>query len=165
MDSKPRKLMTVCIIHQHPRVLLGMKKIGFGAGRWNGFGGKVEEGETVEAAARREVKEEAGVELHDIDHVGIIEFTFEDEPKTFEVHFFRGGEFSGEPIETEEMRPQWFELTDIPFSQMWSSDAYWLPFFLKGRKFRGKFHFDRPSTPEYSAQILRKEIEEVEDLS
>ena len=38
-----KKLLTLTIIYQHPKVLLGMKKRGFGAGRWNGFGGKVED--------------------------------------------------------------------------------------------------------------------------
>ena len=38
-----------------------MKKRGFGAGRWNGFGGKVAPAETIEDAARRELLEEAGV--------------------------------------------------------------------------------------------------------
>ncbi|CAN0505072.1 unnamed protein product, partial [Ectocarpus sp. 12 AP-2014] len=32
-------------------ILLGMKKRGFGEGKWNGFGGKVESGESVEEAA------------------------------------------------------------------------------------------------------------------
>jgi 8-oxo-dGTP pyrophosphatase MutT (NUDIX family) len=34
-------------------ILLGMKKRGFGAGKWNGFGGKLEENESNEAAAKR----------------------------------------------------------------------------------------------------------------
>lgn len=38
-------------------VLLGWKKRGFGAFRYNGFGGKVEPGETVAAAAARELLE------------------------------------------------------------------------------------------------------------
>ena len=37
-----------------------MKKRGFGEGKWNGFGGKVEVGETIVEAAAREVKEECG---------------------------------------------------------------------------------------------------------
>ena len=37
-----------------------MKKRGFGVGKWNGFGGKVEAGETVVEAAAREVTEECG---------------------------------------------------------------------------------------------------------
>jgi 8-oxo-dGTP pyrophosphatase MutT (NUDIX family) len=32
-------------------VLLGFKKIGFGAGKFKGFGGKVESGETILQAA------------------------------------------------------------------------------------------------------------------
>ncbi len=59
-----KKLLTLCIVHQHPRVLLGMKKRGFGIGHWNGFGGKVEEGESIEEAAKREVKEEAAEECY-----------------------------------------------------------------------------------------------------
>ena len=55
-----KKILTLCVIYQHPRVLLGMKKRGFGKGRWNGFGGKVKEGETIEEATKRETLEEAG---------------------------------------------------------------------------------------------------------
>lgn len=34
-------------------ILLGMKKRGFGMGKWNGFGGKIEGDETTEEGARR----------------------------------------------------------------------------------------------------------------
>jgi 8-oxo-dGTP diphosphatase/2-hydroxy-dATP diphosphatase len=37
------------------KICLGMKKRGFGASRWNGFGGKVNEEEEIEDAAIREV--------------------------------------------------------------------------------------------------------------
>lgn len=47
------KLLTLVLVVQPGKVLLGMKKRGFGAGKWNGFGGKVEPGETIEAGARR----------------------------------------------------------------------------------------------------------------
>ena len=40
-----------------------MKKRSFGAGKWNGFGGKVKEGEEIHEAAKRETKEEAGISL------------------------------------------------------------------------------------------------------
>ena len=42
-------------------VLLGMKKRGFGVGKWNGFGGKVENGETVFDGAMRELQEECSI--------------------------------------------------------------------------------------------------------
>lgn len=47
------KLLTLVLVVQPGRVLLGMKKRGFGAGKWNGFGGKVQPGETIEEAARQ----------------------------------------------------------------------------------------------------------------
>ncbi len=34
-------------------MLLGLKKRGFGAGKWNGFGGKVNPGEDIVDAALR----------------------------------------------------------------------------------------------------------------
>ncbi|XP_044836569.1 7,8-dihydro-8-oxoguanine triphosphatase isoform X3 [Mauremys mutica] len=45
------KLFTLVLVVQPQQVLLGMKKRGFGAGRWNGFGGKVQVDETIEQAA------------------------------------------------------------------------------------------------------------------
>lgn len=47
------RLYTLVLVLQPQRVLLGMKKRGFGAGRWNGFGGKVQDGETIEDGAKR----------------------------------------------------------------------------------------------------------------
>ena len=49
----PNKLLTLLFVVESDRVLLGMKKRGFGAGRWNGFGGKVDLDETIEEAAKR----------------------------------------------------------------------------------------------------------------
>ncbi|XP_064232615.1 uncharacterized protein LOC135268091 isoform X5 [Aotus nancymaae] len=46
------RLYTLVLVLQPQRVLLGMKKRGFGAGHWNGFGGKVQEGETIEEGAK-----------------------------------------------------------------------------------------------------------------
>lgn len=42
------------------QILLAMKKRGFGAGKWNGAGGKINAGETIEEATTREVDEELG---------------------------------------------------------------------------------------------------------
>lgn len=164
MEQKKKKVLTLCMVVQDQRILLGMKKKGFGVGRWNGFGGKVEEGETIEQAATREVHEESGIRVSEMEKVGIINFEFENEPKVLEVHIFRVMNFTGEPTESEEMKPQWFDVDEIPYNEMWSDDIYWLPLILQGKKFKGTFFFDKPSTAEYSAKILRKEMIEVKSL-
>ncbi len=153
-----KKVMTLCIIQKDDQVLLGMKKRGFGAGRWNGFGGKTQEGENIEEAAQRELYEEAGLRASDLMPMGVLDFSFENDPKILEVHVFRATEVQGTPIETEEMKPQWFAIDNIPYHQMWSDDEHWLPLLLAGKKFKGDVFFDTPSTEKYSARIIKKSI-------
>ena len=59
------KLLTLVLIRDKLSgdVLLGMKKRGFGIGKWNGFGGKVKDGETIRECAMRETQEECGLEV------------------------------------------------------------------------------------------------------
>jgi 8-oxo-dGTP diphosphatase/2-hydroxy-dATP diphosphatase len=156
-----KKQLTLCVVIRDNKILLGMKKRGFGVGRWNGFGGKVDAGETIEDAAKRELKEESGIVAKALEKIGILEFEFQNDPKILEVHIFRIDRFEGEPIETEEMRPKWFDKATIPYDQMWSDDIYWLPLLLAGKKFRGRFLFDKPSDADYASKIISKEIEEV----
>ncbi len=142
MDSKsPKKILTLCIAVDDNRVLLGMKKRGFGVGRWNGFGGKLAPGETVEQAARREMLEEAGVTIGKMEKLGLIEFEWQGNPEIHEVHLFKVHSFADNPIETEEMKPQWFGFDEIPFHSMWADDPLWFPLFLDNRTFKAYFLF------------------------
>lgn len=136
-----RTVTTLCIIHQHPKILLGMKKRGFGVGRWNGFGGKINKDESIEESLVREIKEEAGIELNDFEKVGLLEFEFVKNGEIVEVHLFKTNNFNGEPEESEEMKPRWFHIDEIPFTEMWPDDFYWMPLFLRGEKFKGRFLF------------------------
>lgn len=141
-----------------------MKKRGFGVGRWNGFGGKLHDEETIEVAAMRELKEETCLEAQEMSKRGILNFKFEDDSSLLEVHIYSIDKFDGIPKETEEMRPQWFRVDEIPFDNMWSDDIFWMPLFLAGKKFKGTFRFDKPSNVEYSAKIIRQELMEVDEL-
>lgn len=146
------------MIRQPERILLGMKKRGFGMGHWNGFGGKVEPGEDITAAAEREVLEEAGITVNNLEQRGILNFEFENEPDTLEVHVFTTDQFVGEPTESDEMRPQWFSLDAIPQDSMWPDDPYWLPLFLAGKCFIGSFKYHDLKT------LTSTEVEEVPEF-
>jgi mutator protein MutT len=124
------------------RVCLAMKKRGFGKGRWNGAGGKVEQGETIEDAAKREVEEEIGVSLEQMEKVAELEFTFPHNSAFDQrVHVYTSEEWGGEITESEEMKPEWFMVEEIPFKDMWADDEFWLPFVIAGEKVRGAFTF------------------------
>lgn len=114
-------------------VLLGMKKRGFGVGKWNGYGGKLEATETIEQCAVRELEEESGIVAKDMTRKGYIVFKIFDVNKLLRVHVFETWDFAGEAVETEEMRPLWYKDTDVPFDKMWGDDKYWLPTVLGGQ--------------------------------
>ncbi len=124
-------------------IVLAMKKRGFGAGKWNGAGGKLEGDETFEENAIREVKEELGVKiaLKDLDKATEIMFNFKD-GKQILAHYYLVRHWQGEPSESEEMAPKVFKYNEVPYDQMWVDDILWLPEVLKGNKFRGEFFFN-----------------------
>jgi 8-oxo-dGTP diphosphatase len=131
------------------QILLALKKRGFGIGKWNGYGGKPEGGEDLLSCAVRETAEEIGVQIEkaDLNHLGRLEFYFTDNPSwNQEVNIFKVHKWNGEPVETDEMRPQWFDFDKIPFEQMWLEDKHWIPKFLAGKKFEGKFNYNHDGT-------------------
>ena len=137
-----KKILTLAYLVEKDRICLGMKKRGFGMGNWNGFGGKVEEGESVESAAVREIIEESHVVVaeKDLEKVAIVDFFFTN-GNHLEVHTFFVRAWDSEPEETEEMNPQWFPFTEIPYKKMWADDPYWLPRALAGEKLKGSVWF------------------------
>lgn len=153
-----RKLLTLVLVVQPGRVLLGMKKRGFGAGKWNGFGGKVHTGESIEEAARRELLEESGLTVNALQKIGNITFEFVGETELMDVHVFRADDYNGQPTESEEMRPQWFDLDKIPYSEMWADDVIWFPLMLQKKKFLGYFKFQGHDV------ILEQKLNEVQEL-
>ena len=119
------------------QVLLGKKKVRFGAGYWNGFGGGVEVGESVEQSTCREAQEEVGLTIlpEDLQKMAHIKFHFVEVPEyDHDVHVFITKKFTGEPRESEEMSPQWHKLSELPMQEMWPSDPYWVPLVLQQSK-------------------------------
>ena len=117
-------------------MLLGLKKAGFGTGKWVGLGGHIEEGEKPERAAVREVEEESGllVPADSLQHMASIEFRFPARPEwdqTAEV--FVTSVYQGEALESDEVAPLWFGEHELPLSKMWDDAKYWLPLVLAGQ--------------------------------
>ena len=159
-DPRSVQQATLCFLVERKRVLLAMKKRGFGEGLWNGSGGKVHLGEAVLVAVRREVFEELGVHLTETVPVALLHFYFPEDPAkrdwNQDVHVFMVKSWLGEPKESEEMKPEWFDKDGLPLERMWADDKYWLPRVLSGEKIEGWFSFDDNN------KVLDWEIKNVE---
>lgn len=133
---------TLTFIIDDGKVLLIRKKTGFGAGKINGIGGKIEEEEKPEEAAIREVEEEVGVKVCEITSAGILYFYSTNSEPDWVVYVYRAKGFSGTPRETLEATPIWVSLDSLPFREMWEDDRHWLPHVLAGNKVEGYFFFN-----------------------
>ena len=138
------KNCTLLFLRKDDQILLAMKKRGFGSDRYNGIGGKIDPGETVEQALIRECQEEIEVTPTKFYKVAEHDFTQKDgdSPWLMYVHAYICTEWEGEPVETEEMAPEWFAVANIPYDNMWQDDILWLPMVLEGKKIFGQFTFD-----------------------
>lgn len=136
------KRCTLLFLRKDDQLLLAMKKRGFGEGRFNGVGGKIEDNETLEEAIVRECQEE--IEVTPLHFTPVAEHIFYGDSDSFHMHVFVYicDEWQGEPHETEEMAPAWYKIPEIPYDQMWSDDVLWLPKVLDGKKVYGEFYFD-----------------------
>ncbi|KAL1743016.1 hypothetical protein HDZ31DRAFT_41899, partial [Schizophyllum fasciatum] len=104
-------------------------------------GGKVEHDESSRDAAIREMEEEAGIRAP-LAWAGTLLFVLEGVEKVFHCDVYRAESFEGEVIETDEMRPAWCSVDEIPYPQMWEDDPYWLPLLVAGVPFVGRADFD-----------------------
>ena len=151
-------ICTLLFLLRNEEILLAMKKRGFGSGRWNGVGGKVETNETIEQALVRESQEEINVTPLKFHKVAVHDFTFPDGNSDMLVHAYLCTKWEGTPVETEEMAPRWFKLTDIPYDEMWPDDRYWMPLVLQGKLVEATFSFDAEDN------MLAYRIDEVEQV-
>lgn len=150
--------VTLLFLVKNNQVLLAMKKRGFGEGKWNGYGGKPKLSEKITNTAIRETQEEIGVIPKNIKQVAVINFYNQDKPKwDQQAIVFITKEWKGDPTETDEMKPQWFNLDEIPFKSMWIDDLFWLPLVLENKKIKASFTFKKD-------QIIKQEIKEIESF-
>jgi len=149
---------TLCILVKEKEILLGLKKAKIGKGKYNGFGGHVEPGESIEQAALRELKEETrGVIAVEFEKVAEIEYSF-DVKKEWDqrMHVYLVKKWDGHPVETEEMTCQWFSKDNIPYNLMWDNDKYWLPLVLAGKRIRGVVYHSEDKTLNQTIREVNK---------
>lgn len=132
---------TLVFVIRDGNILLIDKKTGFGRGKVNGPGGKLEKGESPEECAIRECHEELGIRVGELRYCGQHRFQFVDGYSLL-VWVYSAADYTGVPTETVEARPMWVALDDIPYDSMWEDDRLWLPMLIRGERFQGRWLFD-----------------------
>ena len=110
---------TLILVFDRDRVLLqkGAQNKKIWAGYFNGLGGHIEKGEDVVSAARRELREEAGIECINLHLVGTIFIDVED-LNGIALFVFAGNHIVGNVHESDEGSLHWVKIQDIPDLQV-----------------------------------------------
>lgn len=137
--------ITLLLMIKDGKILLGEKKKGFGKGKLNGPGGKIEPGETPEQGMIRETREEVGITPTKYKEMGTVEFVewYKGEEQNVIFYLYVATEYEGKLKESDEMKPYWFDLDNIPYDKMFEDDSYWMPIVLEGNKIQAFFEYDK----------------------
>lgn len=151
---------TIVFLVRGDEILLAMKQRGIGAGYWNGPGGKVDPGESIEHAMIRECQEEVSVTPTTYEKVAYHDFILQNDEGSWHqwTHAYVATEWEGEPMPSDEMLPKWFNQANIPYDQMWPDDILWLPQVLDGKLLQTRFVLAKDE------QVEQYEITEVTTL-
>lgn len=93
--------------------------------KWIGVGGKFEPGETPEACARREVREETGLEMDQLSYRGVVQFR-SNEAESEDMHLFSSRAFHGDLIDCDEGVLEWIDKRRLLELQLWEGDRVFL---------------------------------------
>lgn len=137
----PGERAVITFILDGDQILLIDKKRGFGHGKVNGPGGRLEPGESPMQAAVRETREEVGLVITNLKELALLQFSFAS-GYMLQVTVFITRAYSGQLTETDEARPFWVHRDAVPYGRMWADDALWLPRVLAGEYVCGQFVFD-----------------------
>lgn len=112
--------------------------------KWIGIGGKFEDRESPEDCVRREVLEETGLILRNLNYRGIITFVT-DKWETEYMHLFTSDEFEGQIKTCDEGNLEWIDKSKLLQLDIWEGDKVFLrlldtdePFFSLKLTYKGE---------------------------
>lgn len=118
------------------------KKNDMHEGKWNGLGGKIENGETPEACAIREIKEESGLDVSDPQFKGFITFPNFDGDNDWYVFLFCFENYEGELIDSDEGHLEWIDPVRMDQIPLWEGDRIFMKWLDKAGLFSAVFKYD-----------------------
>ncbi len=136
------KIGTLCYVKKDNKTLMLhriKKENDMHEGKWNGLGGKLENGESPEECVIREVKEESGLEIKNPKLKGILTFPAFDGIDDWYVFVFIAEEFEWELIDSPEGKLEWIDDYKLTQLNLWEGDKLFLEWLKQDKCFSGKF--------------------------
>ncbi len=152
------KLATLCYIIDKKRdstlMLHRIKKENdYHQGKWNGLGGKLNEGESPEECAIREIKEESGLTIKKPFLKGIITFPNFDGVDDWYVFVFTIDEFEGKLIDSPEGKLEWIPNNKLTLLNLWEGDKIFLEWVFGDKLFSAKFNYENGKFLDYNVNF------------
>lgn len=142
-NGDPPLVATLVFPCRGSRIMLATKMKGIGSGYLNGWGGGVEEGESVDECAVREFREEtlgAEISIKNLRLKGVVHFKNHKKDGgvvNCDVYVYVVHTWSGEICSTEDMKdPVWYNIYELGRLHLMPGDKFWLQNFIRGKKMR-----------------------------
>ncbi len=148
------KLATLCYVidkkHNKTLMLHRVKKENdYHEGKWNGLGGKLEQGESPEECVIREIKEESGLKVINPKMKGFITFPLFDGKDDWHVFVFTAENFTGNQIDSNEGILEWIDSDKLTELNLWDGDAIFLAWLNQDKFFSAKFNYEKGKFKDY----------------
>lgn len=147
------KLATLCYVRSEDKTLMlhrVKKNDDIHEGKWNGLGGKFEQGETPEQCVIREVFEESGLKIESPQLKGILTFPEFRKGEDWYVFVFEARKFTGKLINSPEGNLEWIETSRLTDLNLWEGDKYFFEWMEKKQFFSAHFTYKNKKLTDYS---------------
>ena len=141
------KLATLCYVMDRKTESTLMihrvkKQNDYHEGKWNGLGGKFEQGESPEDCAIREIEEECGLRVKSVTMKGFITFPMFDGKEDWYVFLFTAYDFTGKLIDSNEGNLAWIKNNKLTDLNLWDGDKIFIPWLFNDKYFSAKFNYE-----------------------
>ncbi|GBD89720.1 8-oxo-dGTP diphosphatase [bacterium BMS3Abin04] len=150
------KLATLCYIQKDGKTLMlyrNKKENDYHEGKWNGLGGKFESGESPEECAIREIEEESGLKIKNIQMKGFITFPMFDGKEDWYVFVFVINKFEGRLIDSPEGQLEWIPNNKLKDLNLWDGDQIFIPWIFQNKFFSAKFNYKNGKFLDYTVEF------------
>jgi len=139
------KLATLCYVKKGNQTLMlyrNKKENDYHKGKWNGLGGKFEQGESPEQCMKREILEESGLTVESATLKGFITFPMFDGTDDWYVFIYTIEAFSGELIDSPEGELHWIANDKLFDLNLWDGDKIFMKWLEQSQIFSATFYYN-----------------------